>query len=77
MSFAELISYFITLVVIAVAPGPVVLMLMVRSASSDVTGAAWFGIGVAIGGVFIISAVCFGLSTWISSVPEAFEYSNT
>ncbi len=75
MSIVDMLSYFTTLVVIAVAPGPVVLMLMVRSASSDVAGAAGFGLGFAIGGVLIISAVCFGLSIWISSVPEIFEYS--
>lgn len=75
MSFADTFSYFITLVAIAIAPGPVVLMLMVRSASNDAKGAAGFGLGFAFGGVLIISAVCFGLSAWLTAVPEIFEYS--
>lgn len=75
MTFADTFSYFVTLVAIAIAPGPVVLMLMVRSASKDVRGAAGFGFGFALGGVLIIAAVCFGLSAWLTAVPEIFEYS--
>lgn len=75
MTFAESLSYFITLVAIAIAPGPVVLMLMVRAASNDVKGATGFGLGFALGGVIIISAVCFGLSAWLTSAPIIFEYS--
>lgn len=75
MSAVDTLSYFITLIAIAIAPGPVVLMLMVRSASNDTKGAAGFGIGFAMGGVLIISAVCFGLGAWLTAVPEVFEYS--
>lgn len=75
MNFPDMLSYFVTLVAIALAPGPVVLMLMVRSASKDVKGATGFGLGFALGGVLIISAVCFGLSAWLTAVPEIFEYS--
>ena len=75
MSLPDIFSYFVTLVAIAVAPGPVVLMLMVRSASKDTRGAAGFGFGFAVGGVLIITAVCFGLSAWLTAVPEVFEYS--
>ena len=75
MSIADTLSYFIALVAIAIAPGPVVLMLLVRSASNDAMGAASFGLGFAGGGVIIITAVCFGLGTWLTAVPEAFQYS--
>lgn len=75
MSYADSFSYFLTLLAIAIAPGPVVLMLMVRAASNDVKGAAGFGLGSALGGVLIISLVCFGLGTWLTAVPEIFEYS--
>ncbi len=75
MSPADTFSYFVTLVAIAIAPGPVVLMLMVRAASNDVRGATGFGFGFAFGGVLIISAVCFGLSAWLTAVPEIFDYS--
>lgn len=75
MSGFELMSYFVTLVTIAIAPGPVVLMLIVRAASNDIKGAVGFGIGFAMGGVAIITAVCFGMAAWLTAVPEIFEYS--
>ncbi len=75
MSYSDLATYFMTLVAISLAPGPVFLMLLVRSASNDVSGAIGFAIGYAIGGIAIISVVCFGLGTWLTAVPEVLEYS--
>jgi len=75
MAIADTLSYFLTVIALAVAPGPVVLMLMARAASSDVKGAIGFGFGSAIGGVAIISAVCFGLSAWFTAVPAILDYS--
>lgn len=75
MNMIDAATYFLTLIAITLAPGPVVLMLMVRAASNDILGALAFGIGFAIGGLIIISAVCFGLSAWLTAVPEFFEYS--
>ncbi|WP_298862218.1 LysE family translocator [uncultured Sulfitobacter sp.] len=75
MNTLDMLSYFMTLVAITLAPGPVVLMLMVRSASNDVAGAVGFAAGYAIGGVAIISAVCFGLSAWLTAIPEVLDYS--
>lgn len=75
MTLPDTFSYFTALVAIAVAPGPVALMLMVRAASNDIRGAAAFGFGFALGGVVIVTAVCFGLGAWLSAVPAIFEYS--
>ena len=75
MSIADALSYFIALVAIAIAPGRVVLLLLVRSASNDASGAASFGFGFAGGGVIIIAAVCFGLGAWLTAVPEVLQYS--
>ncbi len=75
MPYSDVMSYFFTLIAITLAPGPCVLMLIVRSASEDVLGAFGFGIGYALGGVMITSVVCFGLGTWLTAVPEIFEYS--
>lgn len=74
MSYSDIASYFTTLIAITLAPGPVALVLVVRSASKDILGALGFGVGFALGGLLIISAVCFGLGTWLTAVPEAFEY---
>lgn len=75
MSYADFASYFVALVAITLAPGPVVLMLIVSSASKDILGAVGFGLGHALGGLLIISAVCFGLGAWLTNVPEVLEYS--
>ena len=75
MPFADTFSFFITVLALAIAPGPVVLMLMVRAASGDAKAAGCAGLGYALGGVLIISTVCFGLSAYLSAVPEIFEYS--
>lgn len=75
MQFADASSYFITLVAITLAPGPVALVLVARSASRDILGALSFGLGFAAGGLLIITAVCFGLAAWLTAVPEVFAYS--
>ncbi len=75
MAILDLFSFFATIVVLALAPGPAVLLIMVRAASNDIVGAIWFGIGVAFGGVLIVAAVCYGLSAWITATPEVFDYS--
>jgi len=75
MSFSDAFSYFITVVAIALAPGPCALVLLVKSAGQDLRGALAFGFGYALGTVVIITAVCFGLGLWLTAVPEFFEYS--
>ena len=74
MHIADASSYFITLIAITLAPGPVALVLIAKSASRDVRGVISFGLGFAVGGLVIISAVCFGLAMWLTAVPEAFAY---
>lgn len=75
MTALDYFSYFLTIVAITLAPGPVVLMLMVRAATNDTRGALGFGIGYCLGGLIIITAVCFGLSQWLTAIPAVFEYS--
>lgn len=74
MAYSDIASYFVTLIAIAIAPGPVALMLIVKSASKDISGAFSFGVGYALGGLLIISAVCFGLGAWLTAVPQTFAY---
>lgn len=74
MSYPDIASYILTLFAITLAPGPVALVLIVRSAGKDIRGALGFGVGFAVGGLLIISAVCFGLSAWATAVPVAYEY---
>lgn len=75
MTFADTFSYYITLITIAVAPGPMLLLLMTRAASNDIKGAVGFALGAAFGSLTIITAVCFGLSVWLTEVPAVLAYS--
>ncbi|WP_298361636.1 LysE family translocator [uncultured Litoreibacter sp.] len=75
MTFADTFSYFVTLIAIAIAPGPLLLLLMTRAASNDVKGAFGFAFGTALGSLTIMTAVCFGMSVWLSNTPEVLSYS--
>lgn len=75
MSFLDTFSYFTALLAIAVAPGPMMILLMTRAASNDLLGAVGFALGTAIGSLTVLTAVCFGLSIWLSEVPEVLNYS--
>lgn len=75
MTVTETISYFFTLLALILAPGPMLFLLLTRAASNDVRGALSFALGAAIGNVLIVSAVCLGLSIWLSSAPEVLSYS--
>lgn len=75
MSYSDIASYFVTLVAIAIAPGPMLLLLMARAAGNDIKGAIGFALGAALGILTIISAVCFGLSTWLATAPDALSFS--
>lgn len=75
MPVGDALSYFVTVVAIALAPGPVALVLIARSASRDMAGAVGFGLGYALGGLLITGAVCYGLAAWLTAAPELFEVS--
>jgi threonine/homoserine/homoserine lactone efflux protein len=75
MTFLDTFSYYLTLVTIAVAPGPMLLLLMTRAASNDVKGAIGFALGAAFGSLTIITVVCLGLSVWLTEIPEVLTYS--
>lgn len=74
MSYADIASYFVTLIAIAVAPGPMLLLLMARAAGNDIKGAAGFALGAALGSLTIITAVCFGLSQWLATAPNTLSF---
>ena len=75
MPLSDAFSYFVTVVAIALAPGPCALVLLVRSARKDLVGALGFGFGYAVASVSIVAAVCFGLGAWLTAVPWFFDYS--
>ncbi len=75
MGLVDIFSYYTALVAIAIAPGPLMVLLMTRAASNDILGAFGFAFGTALGSLAILSAVCFGMSVWLSELPEVLNYS--
>ncbi len=75
MSLVDIFSYYTALVAIAIAPGPLMILLMTRAASNDLSGAVGFAFGTALGSLTILSAVCFGMSVWLADLPEVLNYS--
>lgn len=75
MSSLDMLSYFAALLAIYIAPGPISLLLIVRTVSHDVQGAIGFALGTAIGSLTILRAMCFGLSIWFESFPAVFAKS--
>jgi len=75
MSLVDIFSYYTALVAIAIAPGPLMILLMTRAASNDLSGAIGFAFGTALGSLTLLSAVCFGMSVWLADLPEVLNYS--
>ena len=75
MAHSDMVSYFLTLSAITLAPVPFVLVLLVRSTRKGVLGAFSFGVLYALGALLITSVVCFRFGAWLTSIPEFLEYS--
>lgn len=75
MSYSDMVSYITTLMAITLSPGPITMILIARSASKDLSGAFFFGLGFALGGVMIISLVCFCFGAWLTDIPGFLKYS--
>ena len=75
MTAIDTVSYYLTLLAIALAPGPLMLLLMARAASNDIKGAIGFAFGTALGSIAVLTAVCFGLSLWMTRFPEVLSWS--
>ena len=67
MQFNDAFLYMVTLVTLTLAPGPLVLFLLLRATANDRIGALGFGLGVALGDIAVIAAICFGLGVWAQS----------
>ncbi|MEM9581520.1 MAG: LysE family translocator [Pseudomonadota bacterium] len=74
MLFSDATAYALSLITLTLAPGPLVLLLMVRAAGNDRRGAIGFGLGVAAGDILVIAAICLGFGTWLQSAPGLYEF---
>ena len=73
MDYSTVMPYFVTVVVYAVAPGPLMAVLVVRSLGSDFRGAGGFAAGLCAGMMMAAGAVAFGVGVWAEAKPELFS----
>lgn len=62
--------YASTLAALTVTPGPLVAILAARASGSDRRGACALVLGVCLGDIFFVVAICIGLGYWLQSHPE-------
>ncbi len=74
MTTADLFAYLVLLTTMTLAPGPLLAMTIARTLGRDVSGAASFGLGVAVGNVVLIGAIWAGFGAWMSSMPTFMDY---
>ena len=73
MEPTALFAYMMTLGALTLTPGPLVAVLAARSASRDRRGACAMAIGICIGDVLVILAICAGLGFWLKANSEIFS----
>ena len=70
MDYSTVMPYFVTVFVYAVAPGPLMAVLVVRAIGSDFRGAGGFAAGLCVGMMMVAGAVAFGVGVWAKSSPD-------
>jgi hypothetical protein len=70
MDYATIMPYFIAVLALTAAPGPLMAVLIVRSLGSDSKGAVGFAAGLCAGDVLAAIAVALGIGVWAQSKPE-------
>ncbi|MBB3189995.1 LysE family translocator [Halomonas cerina] len=74
MELTALFTYMMTLAALTLAPGPLVAVLVARSASRDRRGACAIAIGICAGDILVILTICAGLGFWLQAHPEVFTF---
>lgn len=72
MEVTALVTYVAALGALTLAPGPLMAVLVARSASQDRAGACALAIGMCVGDVLVILAICAGFGIWLQAHPEIF-----
>jgi len=74
MEPTALLTYALTLSAITLVPGPLVAVLAARAACCDRLGACALAIGICIGDILVILAICAGFGFWPQAHPEIFTF---
>lgn len=66
MDLTTLLTYAAAHALVTVAPGPIMAVVITRTLTSDIGGAAGFTAGVCVGKLFAIIAISLGLGVWVA-----------
>lgn len=69
MDYSTVLPYFVAVVALTAAPGPLMAVLIVRSIQHDSKGAAAFAAGLCLGDVLAACAVALGVGVWAQTMP--------
>ena len=69
MEFTAILPYFVAVVALTAAPGPLMAVLVVRSLQQDSKGVAAFAAGLCAGDVLAVCAVALGIGVWAETMP--------
>lgn len=69
MEYTAILPYFVAVVALTAAPGPLMAVLVVRSLQQDSKGAAAFAAGLCAGDVLAVCAVALGIGVWAQTMP--------
>ncbi|MBX3532566.1 MAG: LysE family translocator [Rhizobiaceae bacterium] len=70
MDYAAIGPYFVALLALTAAPGPIMAVLVARSLGRDTSGAMAFAAGLCAGDVIAVCAVALGVGVWATGKPE-------
>lgn len=70
METLTLLPFFLAVMAVTAAPGPLVAIVVTRTLSRDAQGAAAFAAGVCLGDMIAILAIALGLGVWAQNSPE-------
>ena len=73
MGASALSAYFLTVLAVTAAPGPLVAVLAARTLARDRGGAVAFATGICFGDVLVVALICAGLGPWVQAKPELFD----
>lgn len=77
MGSFDLAAYFMTVVAVNAAPGPLIATVVARALGNDAAGAVWYSAGIALGDVVAVMAVYLGLGLWMTAMPHVFLVGKT
>lgn len=72
MDHTSLFAYFVAVVALTAAPGPIVAVLVARSLGRDTGGATAFAAGLCLGDLLAVVAIAMGIGTLADSGPQWF-----